>query len=403
MKLFLGMKFYYVNDADPSFATMTTGNTTNFVANVPNISPVSPKTSVAGTFTVKYYEKNSANDAAGISNHPTISFAPTEPSDSKNYITLGTEIIDATKLGETAPTATYDKAGEAFTTVFPQETNAKNLKLKIDYQLKNTVTNEVINITGKTAEVPAQYLCWKPNFKYTYLFKITDDELYPITFDAVSIEAENGEAEYITTVSEPSITTFGVKGGKYSVGKNEYEAGTDVYATVEDVSVNPTLSATNMKLYTVTTSDATNFPITEASVAEALIEGPTLNAAQATAAKIKLPTNPALTYQNTVPAEDGTTINMDGTNNKAAKFTTAASSVYALVYEKTAATYTVDGGQTYADAAAFTAAGTLYKESGCTNVADAAYYGEHPDATYYKRTAVSNKGVYAIKIVRVAP
>lgn len=386
-------KFYYVDNANPTFPTMLTENTTNFVANVPNVSPASDKTSVAGTFTVKYYD----NTVASIENHPTISFAPTTATDSKQYITLGDQIAAATKLGETSPQATFDKTSGAFTSVFPQETNAKNLKLKIDYQLSNTVTGETINITGKTAEVPAQYLQWKPNFKYTYLFKITDDELYPITFDAVTIEAEDGTVEYITTVTEPSITTFGVSAGKYVSGGNEYAASTDVYATVMDASALATLSASNFSIYDVTTSDATNFPVTEASVAEALIEGPTWTKAQADNKKITCAAGPTLTFQNTVPAEDGTTITLDASNNKAAKFTTAATKKYALVYQKTAATYTTDSGKNDYTSDTFTAAGILYTDAACTTVATSWTSG----TTYYKRTAVSNKGVYAVKIVTV--
>ena len=379
-------KFSVDNDgANPTFGDMTDDVTANFAANLQNCAK-----GTAGTLTVKYVA-----DAGATQNHPTVSFDGTK----NKVLALGTNLAASKVLTTTAPDATFDKSDKSYTSVFPNETNTQNLKLKVSYTLTAPVTGETIIVSDATAEVPANYLKWKPGYAYTYIFKITDDKLYPITFDAVEVVDEDGLAEYITTVTEPSITTFGVKGGKYSVGKDEYEAGTDIYATVEDASVNPTLSATNMKLYTVTTSDATNFPITEASVAEALIEGPTLNAAQATAAKIKLPTNPALTYQNTVPAEDGTTINMDGTNNKAAKFTTAASTVYALVYEKTAATYTVDGGQTYADETAFNNAGVLYTNSECTEVASWV-----DDSTpYYKRTAVSNKGVYAIKIVRVAP
>ena len=393
-------KFYYVDNANPTFPTMATASDDNFVANVPNTA-----TGVAGKFTVKYYEKNSTNDAAGISNHPTITFVPTTSTDTKTYITLGDQITAATKLGETSTAPTFDSDDtdgdlvNDFTTFFPQETNNKNLKLKIDYTLKNTVTGETIDISGKTAEIPAQYLQWKPNFKYTYLFKITDDDLYPITFDAVVVEAENGNVEYITTVTEPSITTY-AKGSAVTTN-GEYAASEKVYAVVEDGSSLATLSASNMKLYTVTTTDATNFPITEASVAEAIAEYPCLNAAEQTAAKIKF-TESSFNYGKTVVAEDGSTVTMDASNNVVADFTTAASTVYAIEYIKTDATYSNDGGKTYADAAEFAAAGTLYSNAECTTEADADYYTSHTGATYYKKTHVTAVGTYAYKIVRVA-
>lgn len=404
-------KFYYdadaTTDADkPAFSEMTDESTTNFVANVPSTA-----TGVAGKFTVKYYD----NTVASIENHPTISFAPTTPTDSKQYITLGDQIAAATKLGETSTAATYDKADETdpdtepdFTSVFPQETNNKSLKLKIDYQLKNTVTGETINITGKTAEVPGKYLAWKPNFRYTYLFKISDNDLYPITFDAVTIEAEDGNVEYITTVSEPSITTY-AKGSAVTVN-GEYKAGEQIYAVVEDGSRLATLSATNMKLYTVTTTDEDNFPITEASVAEAIAEYPLMTAAQQSAAKIKCTAVSFDGFGNTIVAEDGSTVKMDATKDVVASFTgaaittpSAAPQYYAIEYIKNEATYGNDGGKTYADAAAFAAAGTLYKEATCENVADDTYYLSNTGATYYKKTHVTAVGTYAYKIVKVVP
>ena len=395
-------KFYYADAAAPDFTAMTSENTANFVANVPNVSPAAGKTSVPGTFTVKYYPQSTENDAAGITNHPTISFTADPAGGKKNFLSLGTGVYNTT-LATTSATPTYDQTAGAYTTVFPQEDNATNLKLKIDYQLTNTVTGEIINITGKTAEVPAKYLQWKPNFKYTYLFKINDNDLYPITFDAVVIEAENGEVEYITTVSEPSITTY-AKGSAVTVN-GEYKAGELIYAVVEDGRSLATLSATNMKLYTVTTTDETNFPITEASVAEALAEYPLMNATQQAAAKIKC-TAASFSYGKTVVAEDGSTVEMDATNNVVASFTgaaitspSAAPQYYAIEYIKTPATVGNDGGKTYADATAFAAAGTLYSDAACTTVAAS---WTDASTTYYKK-AITAVGSYAYKIVKVVP
>lgn len=280
----------------------------------------------------------------------------------------------------------------------------------MDYTLTSP-TGEVITVQDATAEVPAAYLQWKPNYKYTYIFKISENTngytgettdpagLYPITFDAAVIVAEDGLAEYITTVAEPSITTIGGTAGTYSVDAQDYAASTDVYATVMDGSALATLSDANFKIYDVTSSDATNFPVTEASVAEALIEGPTWTKAQADNKKITCTAGPTLTFQKEAPAEDGTTKVLDASNNVVAMFTTGTTGKkYALVYQKTAATYSNDGGNTYADVDAFTAAGTLYTNSECTSVA-VSY--TNSSTTYYKRTKVTNKGVYSIKIVTV--
>lgn len=424
-------KFYYDSDADaadaakPAFSDMTDGSTTNFVASVPSVSPdvANSKTSVAGTFTVNYYEKNSANDAAGISNHPTISFVPTTASDRKQYLTLGAEIINATKLGETSTTATFDTADGAdtdlepdYTTVFPQETNNKNLKLKVDYQLKNTITGETIEINGKTAEVPAQYLQWKPNYKYTYLFKINDNDLYPITFDAVTIEAEDGTVEYITTVSEPSITTFGYNSStkKYVHGGSEYAAGSDIYATIMDGStVKDFTLGTDVNVYLVTTLDKDNFPITEASVAEALAESPVGTAKISCVNKNTDGTTSfgaAPAEVTTVPSEDGSNITGTHALKLTAAVATTATTAYAIEYIKTPATYNNNGGSvfTLADETAFNTEvstnGKIYTNTDCTTELTWSVYNTDSDsraATYYRRTTVKNVGVYAYKVIRV--
>ena len=397
---------FYISDGTDEGTDLDPTTAHAFGAICPNINV----TNFEGTLNVTYY-----NSGATI-NQPKVTTEKTPAND----LVLGNNFNTLKKgdapvlLGKSATAPTWDKVdgsgNSQFTEVLPQIGNTNNLKLKVDYKLWNNVSGEVINVTGATAEVPAKYLQWKPNFKYTYLFKISDESngqtgtgttpagLYPITFDAVEVVAADGQAEYITTVSEPSITTY-VKGSNVTTN-NEYAAGENVYTVVEDGSSLATLSSSNMKLYTVTTTDATNFPITEASVAEAIAEYPCLNTAEQTAAKIKF-TESSFNYGKTIVAEDGSTVQMDASNNVVADFTTATGTVYAIQYIKTAATYGNDGGKTYADAAAFTAAGTLYKEAECTNVADATYYASNTGATYYKKTHVTAVGTYAYKIVRV--
>jgi len=320
-------KFYYADASNPAFTAMTTAGTDKFYANVPNLT-----TDKAATLTVTYH-----NEGA-LLNQPKISVSGT----ANNYIALGTNLKDGTTLGETVATAVYDQSTKAYTTVFPQEANATNLKLKVDYTLKNPTTGETINVKGATAEVPAQYLQWKPNFKYTYIFKVSDNSnghtgpgtdpagLYPITFDAAVIEAEDGQAEYITTVSEPSITTFGVKSNKYFHDGAEYEKGCDIYTTFMEGStvITPTSTPTpNYKVYSVTTSDATNFPITEASVAEALGESPTGTAIITCTAYT---TN--VSEVTKVPSEDGVELTIN-----AVKMGNVAPGTYAIEYTASAA------------------------------------------------------------------
>lgn len=364
-----------------------------------------------GTLEVTYYESGTSAE-----NQPKV--AVSGSSGSADDLILGTNMSTLTPttqsiltpilLGKTAAAPTWDTAGGDYTNVLPQSVdNTTNLKLTCDYTLWNNVTGETIEVTGATAEIPSQYLQWKSNFKYTYLFKISDNTngstgqdvtgLYPITFDAVEMVSGDGIAEYITTVSEPSITTFGVNNtGNYiaehgtSVPYYDYPASTIVYAVVEDGSSLATLTTSNMYLYTVTSTDDTNFPITPASVAEALIEKPTMNAAQVAGAKVIPVTSSFTGYTNTVPAEDGTTKTLDESAAKAAYFTTVASTKYAIVYQRVAPTYVWGTGTTYADQAALDAAkaaavdGKLYTDDQCTTEAN---YTWADDVTYFTANA----------------
>lgn len=380
------IKFYVTGDAEATDGATPTP-TSAFGAIAPNIG-----TNYEGTLTVTYYDETDAD----TKNHPKLSFTGTPAND----LILGTNMstLSTSKtLGTSAAAPTWDQVDGSgnglFTSVLPQIGNTTNMKIKVDYTLYNSVTGETINITGKTAEVPGKYLAWKPNFKYTYLFKINDNDLYPITFDAVVIEAETGEAEYITTVSEPSITTFGVKGGKYQVGNDQYEATSDVYATIVDggTVIDPT---SKYNVYTVTTTNATNFPITEASVAESLAEisAKSHNVTCTAYAGTK-------SLETTVPGEDGQDITLPA--GKAIKLEGLAAGTYAVEYIKTARTYkTVE--VTFATSAEFGAALTdvnLYSNSGCS---DAAVAGDYVDATtkFYKQV-VDNVGVYAYKVIVV--
>lgn len=157
------------------------------------------------------------------------------------------------------------------------------LTLKVDYTLVSTDgSKEEIKVTGATAVVPAEYTKWQPNYSYTYIFKISDKTngntgdptkpgLYPIVFDAVVTETENGIQNTITTEETPSITTY-AKGNETN---KEYKSTDNIYACVTDATTGKTadLYANNAgvftyyaQLYKLTTGDN----ITEAE-AEAVI------------------------------------------------------------------------------------------------------------------------------------
>lgn len=322
-------KFSVDNDGDdPAFSEMTDDVPTNFAANLKNYT-----SGIAGTVNVTYV-------ASGTNqNYPIVSFTPTGGGTMENVLTLGTGLKAGITIGETATGATYDKAEKAYTRVYPNEVNQQNLKLKLSYTLTAPNTGETIVINDKTAVIPSQYLQWKSGYAYTYLFKITDDDLYPITFDAVEIAGEDGAAEYITIVNEPSITTFGVKDSKYTAEKNEYENGTDIYATfvkgstVQTPSLTESTKANFVQIYRVTTTNATTYPITELSVAERLAETPA-GTAEITCTNVT--TSSDGTYftdtespsvVSPVPAEDGTTKTIN-----AVKLPGAKTNTYAIEY-----------------------------------------------------------------------
>lgn len=165
--------------------------------------------------------------------------------------------------------------------VLPYATGA-DLTLKVDYTLvSRDGSGETIEAKGATAKIPAAYTQWKPNYKYTYLFKISDKSnpligevtgLYPITLDAVVASEQDGSQETITTVSEPSITSYAKAGAVLE--NNEYLTGNNIYVAVEDGTTNPTLTVgDNVNFYTVTIQDGAAQTITEASVANALVHG----------------------------------------------------------------------------------------------------------------------------------
>lgn len=427
-------KFTVANDqSDPTFVQMDDDVTTNFAANLTN-----SKGSDAGTLTVTYYDNTNSN----TENHPILSFAKTDGAN--KVLTLGTNLIDVTELATTIATPTYDTGDDtstsstdengSYTSMYPNKDNNQNLKLKLTYTLTAPGTGETIVVQNATAEIPSNYLQWKPGFAYTYIFKISANTngstgqdvvgLYPITFDAVSTISEDGQAEYITTVSEPSITTFGAiynttspKYTGYQTDKSDYQAQNtpnrlDVFATIMDGSsvVTPVEGdgAGKVNYYSIdyksgaTADDKLAYPITEASVAETIAESANSSSHMIVATKNNDLGEPV----TSVPAEDGTTITIN-----AVKFQGLTAGTYAIEYIKTPATYNNNGGSvfTLADETAFNTEvstnGKIYTDTDCTTELTWAVYNTDASskaATYYRRVSVKTVGVYAYKVIKVA-
>lgn len=139
-----------------------------------------------------------------------------------------------------------DMASTGYFTVIPttSELAAAPLLVKCDYTLKGLDGNDIINVKGATAAIPAAYAKWAANTSYTYLFKISDNTngttgeegtdpegLFPITFDAAVVEVEDGTAQgTVTTVSTPSITTY----QEGFADAMKYVAGKAIYVTAQN-------------------------------------------------------------------------------------------------------------------------------------------------------------------------
>ena len=286
-----------------------------------------------GTYTITFDTNGkpvvTLTSTTGYENVSLVNFGQFTGNTEREYheiLTDNTKEASATEnkvyIGRDATNATF--AGTGYTNVLPNSSGTA-LTLKVNYTLvSRDGTDEVISVTEKTAKVPAAYTQWKPNFAYTYLFKLTDDKLTPITLDAVVAVDEQGNQETITTVTEPSITTFGYNAltQKYITSSNEYPKDMDIYATImyNGNVITPIVYNTtswNVKVYKVayktgaTEAEMAGTPITETSVANAiehtggLIEATNISK---TEGEINIETyfTSAPEAVTTVPAEDGT-------------------------------------------------------------------------------------------------
>lgn len=371
-----------------------------------------------GTYTVYYPTVGSANKSETDYNKAHLSFAAETSGTGTGTATVkGFGALDLTNtakdketaeaagkvyLGRASNEATY--AGENttanpnyYTVVIPNETGAV-LNLKVNYKLVSTDgSGEEINVTGAKAQVPAVYATWKSGYAYTYIFKISQNAngltnpsagpagLWPITFDALVSETEDGVQETITTVATPSITTYAK--GVVVTGNNEYTTGSNIYAVVENGTA--LTVGTNANLYTVDLENDAAQTINEASVANAIANGGAASPFVVTDANDKKMTVTAasgLTAVNEIAAADapnGNAITVNG-----AKFTPSAAGTYVFEYIQ-AATYVsatgtyVTGTTYYSDDTGSSTVDTSTFEAGVTDVSSYYVVGT-PGAKYYK-------------------
>ena len=248
-----------------------------------------------GTMTIYFPTIGTTNREKSDYNKAHVTFAPGTGDEESSTMTFDALNYETTKakwednrldytgnenvyLKRTAAAPSFAGTDPYYVTVLPDEAG-NVLELRVDYTLEAIDgTKETIKIHGAKAFVPQVYAQWKPNYAYTYLFKISDNTngwtselttdpagLYPITFDAIVLDSEEGTQSTITTVATPAITTY-QKGHVYNDGTpdDDYKTGKDIYVMVQDAELKTNLDSKG-QLYTVTGSN-----ITEATVMDAL-------------------------------------------------------------------------------------------------------------------------------------
>lgn len=242
-----------------------------------------------GQISVKYHDAYYNEDGIEKDN---VAYTSVTGDDKVSYYAFGqltnekgsTTVIGTNEIGVTSNTASMSIGNDAdnlYTYVFPMEENANVLKLKVNYLLTSIDgSGEQIRVTGANAVVPVEFAKWKPNYAYTYLFKISDNTngytggagvnpagLYPITFDACLVNTEDGMQQTITTVNDKSITTY--QDGSEVTANNEYKLSNDIYFTIEGYegsqSLHKPTKGTDVWLYTAWAADPSI--ITEEAVA----------------------------------------------------------------------------------------------------------------------------------------
>lgn len=328
---------------------------------------------------------------------------------------------DGNYLGRASNAATYagglvSGAGKYYT-ILPYETGA-NLTLRIKYTLVSTDgSGETINVDNATAVIPAELAKWKPNFAYTYIFKLSDMTngttgvdgdgnpvygLTPITLDAVVVDSEDGVQETITTVATPSITTY--TKGKVVTANDEYTTGANIYVIVNNGTSNVTLTVgTNADLYTVEIEGGAAQTINEASIDNALANGTydssakTYTVTDANGKNLVVTESTLLSAVTQIDAADSPTGNIIPVVG--ARFNPSVAGTYVFRYVKTApvaAVYTA-----VANGTTLTSGETYYTSNTGTGefVSDGTEVAN--GTNYFTLTTPAVAGEYAYKIIKV--
>ena len=356
------VKFYTKGGILEADATDPTKPAAGQIVNNATIFSTAADIYTEGTYTVTF---PTVDGSTADNNLAHVTFAPKSGAAQATTVDWGAlnytiaedgEKIGTEFLGRSSSTASYagNAATDYYVVYMPNETGT-NLNLRVDFTLESTDgSGEEIFVKNAKAQVPSIYTTWKPGFAYTYLFKISDKTngrtgvydptqaddatvnsdpagLYPITFDAVVVNAEeDGTQETITTIMTPSITSYQQK--STVVNADEYTVnGQDIFVTVNEGDALVTLTG-KAGLYTIPAGK------TEADVVDALQMQDDDAAANTIKGRSGLVlTEATFTLTNSVEfGADGNAIAV--ATDQALRFTPATGKTYAFVYTKTAPT-----------------------------------------------------------------
>ena len=326
-------KFYIDGDATAAvttFPAMNVAKTDGFYASLQNV-----KSDIDQSLNVTYYSSGTEINRPRVTNPSGNYYWSLKLGDGSNLINkdLGTNSADP--LWTDGMKAAD---GGQYTLVYPFEGNVNPLLIKLDFTMTaDDGSGDVIHVRGARAVVPAEYVKWKSNFAYTYIFKISDksngttgdvdpdtfepidpEGLKPITFDAITVDITEERQETITSVSTNSITTY-AKGAIV----NEYTATEPIYVSISNTATGAVIIPTGLGN---TAGKAQIYKLNKAAT-EADVLG------QLTGSPMGITfTEESTSLETTVSLVDGTTPSISNV-----KFTpSAADKYYAYVYTKTA-------------------------------------------------------------------
>ena len=337
---------FYKENATKNANYTYTGENPDYVSDqtYATLFATSPTFTNSGDLTVYYHDKTYMSEDTKLDN---TAYTDLTPGTQSTYFAFGqltntkgtgtkTVIDDGEAIGTTSNTATMSIGNDEntlYTYVFPMETNTNPLNLKVNYTLTSIDgSGETIHVTGANAVVPANFAQWMANYAYTYLFKISDNTngstnpstgpegLYPITFDAVVVDAQEGYQETITTVNDNSITTY--QDGSEVTVNDEYLTGKDIYVAIKGL---PDLTADgNLKLYICEDKDA------KETLSEEVAANYMNNGMIFTNVSALLTVNAAAIE---VPNSSGAGHGINFAANKVAKFAPVANTIYVVEYD----------------------------------------------------------------------